>query len=196
MPRKSIYTETDASSSRKVTKKKGSNITGPAALAGLAGLRRVANAGGFFTRLNNSGIPEMIDRSGDAQRRLEAHDQGRRNARTNAEVRQVQRTGIGRSTPMQVFTGIEEGKKWRKRSSTTFPQGEPSGRRPLRFQSPGNLAQALEAGAEVRRGGRPKTSGPKGSSGGGTGRGGARVGDGVGRGGAIRLGPRRGFGER
>lgn len=179
-PRKSIYTETDASSSRKksTTKKKsGPNMT-PVALSGIAGLRRVAAKGGFFTRLNASGIPEMIDRSGDAQRRLEAYRQGKINAQVKAEGRGVIKTGVGRSYPMQGFAAEQEGKKWRTRSSGTFPQGEPSGRRPIPFRSPGNLAEALQAGKEARRGGRPRTAGPATrppSGGGGTGRGGARA---------------------
>ena len=178
--RTSIYTETDASQSRKksTTKKKSDTNYTPVALGGIAGLRRVAAKGGFFTRLNASGIPEMIDRSGDGQRRLAAHDYGRKAAKINAQVREITRTGVGRSTPMQAFTAQVEGGKWRTRSSGTFPQGEPSGRRPIGFRSPGNLAQALEAGTEARRGGRPRTAGPATrlpSSGGGTGRGGSRV---------------------
>ena len=178
--RASIYTETDASQSRKksTTKKKRDTNYTPVALGGIAGLRRVAAKGGFFTRLNASGIPEMLDRSGDAQRRLESYRQGKINAQVKAEGRGVIRTGVGRSYPMQGFAAEQEGKKWRTRSSATFPQGEPSGRRPIGFRSPGNLAQALEAGTEARRGGRPRTAGPATrppSGGGGTGRGGSRV---------------------
>lgn len=198
MARKSIYTETDASSSRKAAKKrKGADLTGPAALGGIAGLRRVSAKGGFFTRLNYSGIPEMIDRSGDAQRRLEAYRQGKINAKVKAEQSGVIKTGVGRSYPMQGFAAEQEGKKWRARSSGTFPQGEPSGKRPIRFQSPGNLSEALKAGKEARRGGRPRTAGPatRTRSGGG-GRGGTRGSGGVRGGGGAFLPQQRGFGEQ
>lgn len=188
--RASIYKETDASQSRK--KKSGPNLTGPAALGGIVGLKRAA-ASGALERMQQSGIEPMIRRSGDAYRRLAAADIGKSGAKINAEVKNVMRTGVGRSTPMQAFMSEVEGKKMRLRSSESFPQGEPSGKSPLRFQSPGNLTQALNAGKEARRGGRPQTAGPstRPASGGGVGRGGSRselrsFGGGGGEGGILR----------
>lgn len=179
------------------------NKYGPPGAAGIAGLRRVAAQKGFFTRLNESGIPEMINRSGDAQRRLEARRQGKINAKVKAEQSGVIRTGVGRSYPMQGFAAEQEGKRWRSRSSGTFPQGEPSGKRPINFRTPGNLSDALNAGAEARRGGRPKTKGPasrtksSGRGGGGTStRGGSRGTGGKGAGGGAFLPGRTGFGEQ
>jgi len=199
MPRKSIYTETDASSSRKKSEKKKKkdqfDYVGPVALSGVAGLRRVA-ASGMLGRMRGSGIQEMRIRETDAYRRLKVNQGGRALSRQIAIDRQVAKTGVGQSSGYGAEIKRADLKRVRSWTPDTFPQGEPSGRRPVPFRSPGNLAAANAAGKGAIKKGVPRTTPPAGRpSGSGTARGGSR-GDGVGRGGGIRFGTRRGFGER
>lgn len=199
MPRKSIYTETDASSSRKKSapkKKDQFDYVGPVALSGVAGLRRVA-ASGMLGRMRDSGIAEMRIRETDAYRRLKVNQGGRALSREVAINRQVARTGVGQSTGYGEAVKRQDLKRVRSWTPNTFPQGEPSGKRPIPFRSPGNLAAANAAGKGAIKKGVPRTTPPAGRpSGGGTGRGGGARADGVGRGGGIRIGLRRGIGER
>lgn len=193
MPRKSIYTETDASSSRK--KKKGADLTGPATIAGVAGLRRVA-ASGALGRMHDSEIRTMRIRETDAYRRLKVNQGGRQLARIIAADRQIAKTGVGQSSGYKTELKRADLKRVRSWVTESFPKGEPSGQRPIRFSTPGSLKAANAAGGAAIKSGVPRTTPPGGRSGGSSGRGGARVGDGVGRGGAVRIGTRRGFGER
>jgi hypothetical protein len=178
-PQASIYTETDASQSRKksTTKKKSEPNMTPVALSGIAGLRRVAAKGGFFSRMRNSPIRDMRIRETDAYRRLEASKQGRLSAKLEAMNRQVARTGVGTAPGYNAQLAKQAGQKMRLWSSDSFPQGEPSGKRPIPFKSPGNLTEANSAGKGAIRKGVPRTTPPGGrpSGGGGTGRGGSRV---------------------
>jgi hypothetical protein len=178
-PRASIYTETDASQSRKKSAPKKKNqfeYVGPVALSGVAGLRRVA-ASGMLGRMRNSGIAEMRIRETDAYRRLKVNQGGRALAREVAINREVARTGVGRSTGYGESVKRADLKRVRSWTPETFPQGEPSGKRPVPFRSPGNLAAANAAGKGAIKSGIPRTTPPAGrpSGGGGTGRGGSRV---------------------
>jgi hypothetical protein len=196
--RASIYTETDASQSRKKTtpkKKDQFDYVGPVALSGVAGLRRVA-ASGMLGRMRNSGIAEMRIRETDAYRRLKVNTGGRALSREIAINRQVAKTGVGQSTGYNAEIKRADLKRVRSWTPETFPQGEASGKRPVPFKSPGNLAAANAAGKGAIKSGIPRTTPPAGRpSGGGTGRGGTRA-NGVVRGGGVRIGLRRGFGER
>jgi hypothetical protein len=131
----------------------GIDFGGPISLAGIAGLVRAASKGGFFTRLNNSGIPEMYSRSADAQRRLAARDFGRESAKYRA---------VGERT-MKGFQTEQSGKDYRFRSSGTFPQGGPSGKSLTPFSSPGSLLKANDAGKSAIRSGIPRTTPPGGT---------------------------------
>ena len=196
-PRKSIYTETDASSSRKKSTTKKRDVyeyVGPG-LAGVAGLRRVASTG-MLSRMRNSDIRDMRIRETDAYRRLKVNQGGKALSKEIAINRQIAKTGVGQGTGYNQEIKRADLKRVRSWTPETFPQGEPSGKRPVPFRSPGNLAAANAAGKGAIKKGVPRTTPPGGRpSGGGTGRGGTRV-DGVGRGGGIRIGLRRGIGER
>lgn len=191
--RKSIYTETDASSSRKAAKKKGPDMTGPATVAGVAGLRRAA-ASGMLGRMRDSEIRAMRIRETDAYRRLKVNQGGRALARQIAADRIVAKTGIGQSSGYGAEIKRADLKRVRSWTPDTFPQGEPSGKRPIRFTEGGSLKSANAAGKGAIKAGVPRTTPPGGrpSSGGGVGRGGSRIdglrggGGGGGEGGILR----------
>ena len=170
------------------------DLTGPAGLAGIAGLRRVAAKGGFFPRMRNSDIRDMRIRETDAYRRLEAHNQGRLAAKLTAQNATVARTGVGVSPGYNADIARQTGKRVRGYSTDSFPKGEPSGQRPIPFKSPGNLAQANAAGKGAIKAGVPRTTPPGGRpSTTPTTKG--RV-PRFGSGGGLRIGLRRGIGER
>jgi hypothetical protein len=148
----------------------------PPGAAGIAGLRRAAG-GGALGRMRNSGIRDMNIRETDAYRRLEAYKKGKEGARMEAERRIVERTGVGRDPGYKKEVVRQEGKRLRTWSSGSFPQGEPSGKRPIRFTTEGSLKTANSAGKEALKNGVPRTTPPGGrpSGGGGVGRGGSRV---------------------
>lgn len=197
MPRKSIYTETDASSSRKAAKKKkGPDMTGPGTVAGVAGLRRAVRSG-MLDRLRNSDIREMRVRETDAYRRDKLSRWGRSLSKEIAINRQVAKTGIGQSTGVGAELKRADYKRVRSWVTNSFPQGEPSGKRPIRFSTPGSLKEANAAGKAAVKKGVKRTTPPGGRrSGGGTGRGGTRSGGGLKGGGGAFLPQQRGFGEQ
>lgn len=176
--RASIYTETDASQSRKKSAPKKKNqfeYIGPVALSGVAGLRRVA-ASGMLGRMRGSGIQEMRIRETDAYRRLKVNQGGRALSRQIAADRIVAKTGVGQSSGYGAEIKRADLKRVRSWTPDTFPQGEPSGKRPIRFTTGGSLKEANSAGKGAIKRGVPRTTPPAGrpSGGGGTGGGGSR----------------------
>jgi hypothetical protein len=143
--------------------------------------------------MRNSDIRDMRIRETDAYRRLKVNQGGKALSKEIAINRQIAKTGVGVSTGYNQEIKRADLRRVRSWTPETFPQGQPSGKRPVPFRSPGNLAAANAAGKGAIKKGVPRTTPPSGrpSGGGGGGRGGARAefrtgGAGGGEGGILR----------
>jgi hypothetical protein len=144
-------------------RRKGPDLSGPAALGGIAGLRRVAG-GGMLSRMQNAELREMRIREVDARRRLQAANIGREASRMTATQREVARTGVGQSPGYKTELVRADGKKIRGWTLETFPRGG-GGKIPTPFSTPGSLPKANAAGTAAIRAGVPRTTPPGGNRG-------------------------------